>query len=676
MAGLEHTQENLLKRWSSLLLFITLFPQLCRAQPGTCLLPTALKSGTLSYVRYPPVSNPNFRFNYKLILEANNAPEPDLDVLYIVQNGNPNAATSVGWTLDSIRKVTGVADPCIFLPAAPSFVVYYYHADVELGSSQMGFLASVTNCCLPINAANLVFLPDYLDYTNETAACDEWPGEGPQGNGMSNAIAIPPVTVDFINSTPVFTSIDTILYVCQNRPLSYRIVAVDPDKDSIAYHLGNPKTFSYDGAGRSLVKNHTSFPSIQYKPPYSALQPVGSGVTLDPVTGQLDGPIADTGIYVITVAAVEYRNGKLLDSITQNLNIHVYNCGVLPKPVAAFPSETGCDSYTVDFANNSRPIYTDVNFSNTTFQWDFGDGTTSSQQNPAHTYADTGTYHVRLIIFPGLYCADTAYNNALVYPSLTPGFTWQDSCSSQLIQFTNTSSATGGVIDSAHWTILKDTQQLTTINSYNASFSFAKAPQTYTVLLTVSTDKGCQAIDTQFVNIYQSPRPLASHDTILSIGATLQLEANDGNFGNGGAFAWSPSIGLSDTSIADPILNSTIDTTYYVTITNAHGCTLTDSIRVKYYAGPTVYVPNAFTPNSDGRNDLLKPIPVGVSHFSFFRVYNRWGQLLFETSQPFQGWDGRFRGQLMPAGAYVWEVAGVDYRHRAFDEKGSVLLIR
>ncbi len=676
MTRIEHTHENSLKIWSSLLLFITLFPQLCRAQPGTCLLPTNLKSGTLSYVRFRPLSSPNFRFFYKLIVEANVPPEPDLGLLHLVESGNPANTFAVGWTANSVRKVTGIADPCVFLPAAPSFAVYYYHADVQLGSARMGYLASVTNCCLPINAANLVFVPDYLDYTNETAACNDWPGEGPQGNGMSNSIRIPPVTVDFINSSPAFNSLDTILDVCRDHPLSYTITATDPDKDSIAYHFGNPKTYSYDAKGRGVVENYIAFPPVQYKPPYSLLQPIGPGVTLDPVTGLLQGPLTDTGIYVIAVSALEYRAGVLIDSITQNLNIHVYDCGALPKPVAAFPAETGCDSYTIGFTNNSQPIYTSVNFSNTTFQWDFGDGTTSAAQTPAHTYADTGTYQVRLIIFPGLHCADTAYNNALVYPYLIPGFTWRDSCSNNQITFTNTSTATGGWIDSTRWTILQDTQQLATINSYSASYDFTKAPQTYTILLAESTDKGCKAIDTQYVSIYKSPVPLASHDTILSIGATLQLDADDGNFGNGGTFNWSPPYGLSDPSVANPILNSTTDTTYSVTVTNSHGCTLTDSIEVKYYKGPSVYVPNAFSPNNDGRNDLLKPIPVGVSHFSFFRVFNRWGLMLFETSQPFQGWDGTYQGKPMAAGTYVWQVAGIDYHQHHFNETGTVILIR
>ncbi len=398
-------------------------------------------------------------------------------------------------------------------------------------------------------------------------------------------------------------------------------------------------------------------------------------VSLDPVSGIIAGSIPDTGVYDLTISALEYRNGMLLDSVMLDLYVGVFDCELLPKPKASIPSSIdNCNSYTVFFPNNSSPLYL-VNF-NTTFQWDFGDGSSSQLITPTHTYADTGTYQTRLIVFPGLYCADTAFTKLLVYPFVQASFTHNDSCLGQPDLFTNTSTSTGGAITSTRWSIFLDSTELDSSGAASITYRFSKAPQAYTVLLTVGTDKGCQSIDTQYVNIWPGPHPLATHDTILSYGTTLQLQANDGNYNYNGQFLWSPPEGLNNPTIPDPVVTNDQEITYYITMENSYGCSLLDSIHIKDYTGPAIYVPNAFTPNGDGRNDILRPLVAGFTNFNYFRVFNRYGQIMFETGQPGQGWDGTINGRPAPAGAYVWEAAGVDFDKKFIVRKGTAILIR
>jgi gliding motility-associated-like protein len=91
---------------------------------------------------------------------------------------------------------------------------------------------------------------------------------------------------------------------------------------------------------------------------------------------------------------------------------------------------------------------------------------------------------------------------------------------------------------------------------------------------------------------------------------------------------------------------------------------------------PEVFVPSAFTPNSDGRNDILRPIAVGMQRIELFNIYNRWGQLVFSTSVNGTGWNGTVNGQQQGAGTYVWMVKAINYNGAPYVQRGTAVLIR
>ncbi|HVU55178.1 MAG TPA: Ig-like domain-containing protein [Puia sp.] len=97
--------------------------------------------------------------------------------------------------------------------------------------------------------------------------------------------------------------------------------------------------------------------------------------------------------------------------------------------------------------------------------------------------------------------------------------------------------------------------------------------------------------------------------------------------------------------------------------------------RVKF-AAINIYVPKVFTPNGDGTNDLLKPILVGIAEFHYFNIYNRWGNLIFTTRDPNQGWDGTFKGVAQPVETYLWIAEGVDINGKKIVAKGMTSLVR
>ena len=89
-----------------------------------------------------------------------------------------------------------------------------------------------------------------------------------------------------------------------------------------------------------------------------------------------------------------------------------------------------------------------------------------------------------------------------------------------------------------------------------------------------------------------------------------------------------------------------------------------------------IYVPKVFTPNSDGTNDVLKPILVGIQTFHYFSVYNRWGNLIYTTQDPNQGWDGTFKGVAQPVETYLWIAEGIDVNGKKIVQKGMTSLVR
>ena len=165
------------------------------------------------------------------------------------------------------------------------------------------------------------------------------------------------------------------------------------------------------------------------------------------------------------------------------------------------------------------------------------------------------------------------------------------------------------------------------------------------------------------------------HDTSGYAGDKFQLMANSAAT----MYTWFPTSGLSDPHVPNPIVDVGAlgeDVTYRVTASTAEGCEGEGYVRIKAYKGADIYVPTGFTPNHDGKNDKFTPIPVGIKMINYFRVFNRWGQMVFSSTTLNEGWDGKLGGVEQPGGVYVWMVQGIAVDSRVITKKGTVVLIR
>ncbi len=187
----------------------------------------------------------------------------------------------------------------------------------------------------------------------------------------------------------------------------------------------------------------------------------------------------------------------------------------------------------------------------------------------------------------------------------------------------------------------------------------------------VLNSSGCS--DTAVINLnIQSPVVAhAGNDANVEYNIPYQLTGS-----GGGEYEWSPAAFLNDPFIVNPFATITANTSFILMVKDKIGCIAFDTVNLRVLNGPTFYVPTAFTPNGDGLNDIFRPSAVGISSLDYFRVYNRYGKLVYETSEIGKGWDGVYKGMKQNTGNFVWWVRGTDRKGQVKLLRGNVMLIR
>jgi len=335
------------------------------------------------------------------------------------------------------------------------------------------------------------------------------------------------------------------------------------------------------------------------------------------------------------------------------------------QPVADFAIDSSkllCEGTQTIFINTSDSAGSNL----TKWIWNFGDGTIdSSRRKPSHLYATANTYTPNLQVENSKGCKSSITTRSIVIESLpNTNFDFDTTCLGRPIQFTDRSTNRYGNITTWQWNFddgnsIGVQHPVHTYTTYRA----------YNVRLTASTLNGCSSslnktISINRVTIY------AGRDTMAAINQPIQLQAI-----GAANYLWSPSTGLNNSAIANPVARLLHDQQYVVKGTTASGCIGYDTINVKVFKGADIYVPTAFTPNGDSKNDYFGPVCVGVKSLDYFTVYNRWGQVVFTTKDLNGKWNGAVNGQLQ-TGAFVWVAKGISYDGRVIEKKGTVVLIK
>jgi gliding motility-associated-like protein len=173
-------------------------------------------------------------------------------------------------------------------------------------------------------------------------------------------------------------------------------------------------------------------------------------------------------------------------------------------------------------------------------------------------------------------------------------------------------------------------------------------------------------------NVLITPLITITGDSVITKGKSSQLSANV--VGNVNGYQWEPAGTLNSATISNPIATPLQSTTYSLAVTGADGCAAKKMFTIEVLT--KIEIPNAFTPNGDGINDVFRPLYGSDISQVVFTIYNRWGQLLFQDKGTHSGWDGTFESKPLESGAYVWEFSYKTSDNQIKILKGAVLLIR
>lgn len=248
-------------------------------------------------------------------------------------------------------------------------------------------------------------------------------------------------------------------------------------------------------------------------------------------------------------------------------------------------------------------------------------------------------------------------------------FTFDKYCENIPVSFTNKSTAIGTGPVKYSW----DFGDGASSNLTDTRHTYTEAG-TYTVQL-IATPAGCPLLSDTTEQQIVVDKPvagvrLATIDAVANRSIQLQPRNFYANY------KWHTKDGSVNSTVQSPVIKLQSQQTVYVNMEFASGCTTTDSVLVRIFKNDDVFVPSAFTPDGDGHNDHLKVIMVQTSKLKSFRVFNRWGNLVFETNDPSKGWDGNWKGERQRGETYLWYCEAVGHDGSIIKKSGNVTLIR
>lgn len=488
---------------------------------------------------------------------------------------------------------------------------------------------------------NSVSLIDQSNINSGTIASWAWDF----GNGNTSNQQNPSVLYNAEGTYPISLTI-TSDAGCQNSIQQSQIIWARPTASFTNTNVcfGNP----VDITGTSTISDGSA---LNYA------WSLNDGSTFN--TSSFSHQFAGAGTY--DVALIVSSSNGCVDSTRRTVAVY-------PLPVAAVVTTPACEMSETTIQDASSVATGNI----ASWSWAFGDGETSTVSNPTHTYTTAGDYQVNLLVVSDQGCRDSIITPMRVIPRPLVNFTGQNVCYGFPVSFTNLSAPVTGTISQYQWSFGDGG-----VSADENPVYIYRASGWFNVTLMAVSDSGCSTTRTinNLVNIF--PAPTAAFEDNATDASDIYPLVNFYNQSNEpGVSYWSFGDNAFSTEYS-PIHQYPGPGAYEVqlVLVNVDGCVDTTSRIIEIRPTSTIYIPNAFTPNGDLKNDFFQVYSSNMKSMQV-AVYDRWGLKICEWDNESGSWDGKVNGAPAQADVYVYRVVTVDARDKKEVRLGHVSLVR
>ncbi len=392
-----------------------------------------------------------------------------------------------------------------------------------------------------------------------------------------------------------------------------------------------------------------------------------------------------------------YFGDGSIDSTQQPNLTHLYNAPGNYSAFLTYTDKTGCESTVTagtfhvygalplfdkdrkEFCDSGQVSFKNYTLSNdpvTSTVWDFGDGSTSTSTEPSHFFASPGLYIVKLIVTTQNNCTSIYSDTIRVYRTPSISITGKDTVC------INTKEGFSGIISirdsTIQWQWAFGNGSSSQIQNPIVLYSSAGD---YNIQLIGINKLGCADTASHLLTVVPLPTatPASNPITIIS-GGSAQLNMN--YTGPIISYNWLPVQNLNCTTCPQPIANPQFTTDYHVEIQDRYGCVNSGNVTVKVVCnGQNFFIPNTFSPNGDGINDVFYLRGTGLFRVNSMMIFNRWGEIVFEkknfsVNDPLAGWDGNYKGKKAKPDVYVYQIEIVCDNGEIIKYSGNIALIQ